>query len=139
MAISTSEASATPARLTKLTGRTTVTTAPGIATTLLRLGVVPVPILPDTRLGVGFRGGQIVVSYGFPITAGNPDLAAGTGDILHRGGIYFVSRTAHLSISRFDIDLAAGKVFATRVNGAAARVAVLDLDLSKLKVGSSTV
>ena len=36
----------------------------------------------------------------------------------------------------FDIDLAAGKVFATQINGAAGRVAILDLDLSKLVVKS---
>jgi hypothetical protein len=42
-----------------------------------------------------------------------------------------------LAISNFDIDLAAGKVFATKVNGAPARVAVLDLNLSALKVATS--
>lgn len=39
-----------------------------------------------------------------------------------------------LEIGKFDIDLAAGKIFATQVNFEKARIAVLDLDLSGLKV-----
>lgn len=118
----------------KLSGRTTVTTAPGIATTLIKAGVVPLPA-PGTRFGIGYRHG-LTVSYGFPITGGNPDLAASTGDILHSGGITFISYKNRLQVSNFDIDLAAGKVFATKVNGQPARVALLDLNLSGLKVST---
>lgn len=136
LGLGTATASAsTHSKTARLTGRTTVTTAPGIAGTLLKAGILPLPAA-HTRFGVGFSHGQLVASYGFPITSGNPNLTAGTGDILHSGGIHFVSRHASLSIGRFDIDLAAGKVFATRVNGAKARVAVLDLDLAKLTVSS---
>jgi hypothetical protein len=117
-----------------LQGRTTVTTAPGIAKALLGAGVLPLPA-PGTRFGVpGLH--PLQVSYGFPIAGGNPDLAGPSGDILHRGGIAFVSRRARLEIGRFDIDLAAGKVFATEVNHAPARIAILDLDLSGLRVST---
>ena len=66
----------------------------------------------------------------------NPDLAGPSGDILHSGGIYFTSLSKHLEIGRFDIDLAAGKIYATEINFKPGRIAVLDLDLSKLTVGS---
>jgi hypothetical protein len=118
----------------QLAGRTTVTTAPGIATALLRAGVLPLP-MPGTRFGVADVR-PLQLSYGFPITGGNPDLAGPSGDILHRGGIVFVSHRARLEIGRFDIDLAAGKVFATEVNHQPARIAVLDLDLSGLMVST---
>jgi hypothetical protein len=123
--------SATYSRL----GATTVTTAPGIATTLLRAGIAPLPVLPNTGVGLSLRNG-LQVSYTFPITSSTADLATASGDIRHAGGIYFLSRRAHLEIGRFDIDLAAGKVFATEVNFAAARIPVLDLDLSGLTVST---
>ena len=116
-------------------GATTVTTAPGIATTLLRAGIAPLPVLPGTGVGLSLRNG-LQVSYTFPITSSTADLATATGDIRHTGGIYFLSRRAHLEIGKFDIDLAAGKVFATQVNYAAARIPVLDLDLSGLTVST---
>jgi hypothetical protein len=119
-----------------LSGATTVTTAPGIATTLIGKGVLPLPILPNTGFRLGYHDG-LTATYRFPITSGNPSLSGPSGDILHSGGIYFTSLRAHLAISNFDIDLAAGKVFATKLNGAPARVAVLDLNLSTLKVTTS--
>jgi hypothetical protein len=118
---------------TRLHGLTTVTTAPGIAQALLGAGVAPLPVKPGTRFAVA-RLHPLKVSYGFPVTGGDPDLTGPSGDILHRGGIRFVSRTASLEIGRFDIDLAAGKVFATEINHAPGRIAVLDLDLSGLQV-----
>ena len=118
---------------TGLHGLTTVTTAPGIAKALLGAGVAPLPVKPGTRFSVA-RVHPLKVSYGFPVTGGNPDLAGPSGDIFHSGGITFRSRTASLEIGRFDIDLAAGKVFATEINHAPGRIAVLDLDLSGLQV-----
>jgi len=115
-------------------GATTVTTAPGIATTLLKAGILPLPVA-RTGVGLSFRDG-LQVSYRFPITASTADLATASGDIDHAGGILFAGRHARLEVGRFDIDLAAGKVFATEVNYAAGRVALLDLDLSRLQVGS---
>jgi hypothetical protein len=113
--------------------RTVVTTAPGIASTLIGAGVVPLPVWPKT----GFRIGSIdplKVSYAFPITGSTADLANGTGDITHSGGIAFYGKGKSLEIGKFDIDLAAGKVFATEINHAPGRIAVLDLNLAHLTV-----
>lgn len=113
----------------------------GIAGTLIGAGVIPLPV-PGTSFRLGYNRG-LDVTYGFRIVGGNPDLAGPSGDILHSGGIYFTSlRGKHLEIGKFDIDLSAGKIFATEVNFARARSAVLDLGLKNLKVtkkGNSTV
>ncbi len=129
-----SSAAAQPAKTSHLRGTTTVTTAPGIASTLVKAGVLPLPTI-GTRLGVPSLS-PLKVSYGFPITAGNPDLSGPSGHIYHSGGIRFVSSKARLEIGRFDIDLAAGKIFTREVNGAPGRIPVLDLDLSQLKVAT---
>ncbi len=124
-----------PAKAEALSGTTSVTTAPGIAGTLLGAGIVPLPV-PGTSFRIGYRHG-LNLTYGFRITGGHPDLAGPSGDIRHSGGIYFTSvRGKHLEIGKFDIDLAAGKIFATEVNFAAARIPVLDLGLAKLKVAT---
>ena len=89
--------------------------------------------LPLPTLGTRFQrrvAHPLTVSYAFPITGGNPDLAGPSGDIYHSGGINFVSSKARLEIGRFDIDLAAGKIFTRAVNFAPGRIPVLDLDLS---------
>jgi hypothetical protein len=121
--------------LPALRGTTSVTTAPGIVTALVGKGVLPLPVAPKTGFALGLSRGAPVATYRFPIYRGNPDLSGPSGDILHPGGIYFLGAGGkHLSIRTFDIDLAAGKVFANRVNGAKAHVAILDLDLSGLSV-----
>jgi hypothetical protein len=131
-------ASATPqqqsARSTAgLSGTTSVTTAPGIAATLVQAGVIPLPVRPAT-VRAGFTHG-FTLTYGFPITGGKPDLDRGKGHILHSGGINLISLGGDtLEIGRFDIDLAAGKVFAREVNFEAQRIPVFDLDLSNLRV-----
>jgi hypothetical protein len=121
--------------LPALRGATSVTTAPGIVSALVGKGVLPLPVAPKTGFRLGLPGGQLAAKYTFPIYRGNPDLSGPSGDILHEGGINFVgTHGRHLSIRTFDIDLAAGKVFANRVNGAKAHVAILDLDLAGLSV-----
>ncbi|GAB3492924.1 hypothetical protein GCM10027572_19620 [Flexivirga lutea] len=115
-------------------GQTSVTTAPGIALTLIRSGVLPLPVLPRTGFGLSFSHGSLAATYRFPITGGDPDLAGPSGDIHHDGGIYFAGRRSHLEIGRFDIDLSAGKIFADQVDFRGAHLPVLDLDLSGLKV-----
>ena len=128
-------ASATVARgSATLHGTTSVTTAPGIAAALLQGGVLPLPA-PGTGFGIGVRSG-LNVTYRFPITGGNPNLAGPSGDILHSGGIDFIGRGKQLEIGKFDIDLTAGKIYADQVNFAAGRIPVLDLDLSGLAVTS---
>jgi hypothetical protein len=116
-----------------LHGTTAVTTARGIAGTLVGLGVIPLPVQPAT-VRPGFEHG-FTLTYGFPVTGGNPDLEKGTGHVFHSGGINFVGLSgATLEIGKFDIDLAAGKIFAREVNFEKNRIPVLDLDLSKLRV-----
>jgi hypothetical protein len=127
-------ADAAASATTSLRGTTAVTTAPGLATTLIGKGVLPLP-LPGTGVRLGFSGG-LNVTYSFPITGGNPSLSPLGGDIRHAGGIYFVSLRHRLAIGNFDIDLAAGKVFATKVNFADARVPILDLNLDGLQVST---
>jgi hypothetical protein len=122
-------------RHTHLSGTTSVTTAPGIANALVSAGVLPLPVLPSTSLRVT-RLSPLQVTYGFPVISGQPDLAGPSGHVYHSGGIYFASRRAHLEIGRFDMDLAKGKIFARQVNFASARIPVLDLDLSGLKVAT---
>ncbi|MEO9139254.1 MAG: hypothetical protein ABI345_09330, partial [Jatrophihabitans sp.] len=78
-------------------GTTTVTTGRGIAATLLRAGIAPLPLLPRTGFGVSLRHG-LQVSYAFPITSSTANLGTASGDILHAGGIVFASRKASLEI-----------------------------------------
>ena len=119
-----------------LRGVTQVTTAPGIAGTLLGARILPLPV-PPTSFGLRLAGG-LAVSYGFPITGGNPDLSGPSGDIRHSGGIDFVStKGRHLEIGKFDISLSDGIVYATEVNFAPQRIPVLDLDLSGLSVSKT--
>lgn len=118
-------------------GATTVTTAPGVATTLVSAGIAPLPVLPRTSFRVSFGGG-LQLAYTFPITSSTANLGSGTGDIHHAGGIWFVGQHAAVEVGHFDIDLAAGKVVATEVNFKPARLALLDLDLSGLKVGTGS-
>jgi hypothetical protein len=117
-------------------GATVVTTAPGIAQTLIDAGITP--------SGVGNTGVKLLTSNGlqarftFPITKNTADLSTGTGHIRHGGGILLTSDSASLEIGKFDIDLKAGKVFARQVNYAyGTRIPVLDLDLSGLMVGTN--
>ncbi len=129
-------ATAATASKSTLRGNTALTTAPGIANALIRGGVLPLPA-PGTGFGLKIIGG-LATSYRFPITGGNPSLVGPKGNIFHSGGINFVSvRGKHLEIGKFDIDLAAGKIYANQVNFAPGRIPVLDLDLSKLKVKTS--
>ncbi len=136
LALAPATANASTTHRPALRGTTTVTTAPGIAGTLLGAGILPLPTR-GTGFGIGFAHG-LNVRYGFPVVGANPALAAGTGDILHSGGIDFLSRKAQLEVGKFDIDLAAGKIFATEVNRKPAKVALLDLDLSRLKVATAS-
>ncbi|WP_157545324.1 hypothetical protein [Hamadaea tsunoensis] len=131
-------ASAAPA--TVRGGRTTVTTAPGIAATLLRNGILPIVTSPG-REGLSIRNG-LAVTAGFPVTGGAVSLDPLGGQVLHRGGIKFINlRTFKaLEVGDFIIDLSTGQLTG-RVNRGTARVAVFDLDLSKasITVDGSTV
>lgn len=140
-ASATTAPSTAQATVSQLRGTTSVTTAPGIAGTLIKAGVLPLPV-PPTSFRFGYDDG-INATYGFGITGGNPDLEKGTGHILHSGGIDFVDLKGNsLEIGRFDIDLAKATVFTREVNFERARIPALDVDLSNLQVrthGGTTV
>lgn len=116
-----------------LHGYTEVVTAPGIASTLVGAGVVPLPV-KTTRYGVSGSGADAQATYRFAIRGGNPNLSVPKGDIYHRGGIDFASVSAQLAVTGFDINLKAGKIYATSVGYKHAKVALLDLDLSGAQI-----
>ncbi len=129
-----SPASAEAAAPTRLTGgTTTVTTGPGIATTLLRNGILPLATAPG-RQAFGYDRG-LTTSFSFPVTGGAVDLTTLGGTIEHRGGIVFVNlrNGKKLKVSDFVIDTTTG-VLTGRVNATSTRVPVFQLDLSAATV-----
>ena len=134
----TGTAAAAPTTATPLAGgTTTVTTGPGIATTLLRNGILPLAT-PPGRQSFGYGQGGITTSFSFPVTGGAVDLATLAGTIRHRGGIVFVNlRTGKkLTVSDFVIDTRTGTLTG-RVNRTATRVPVFTLDLPAATVSAS--
>ena len=118
---------------TGLSGRTSVVTAPGIATTLLRNGILPIVTSPGSAR-LAYNGG-LAVRATFPVTGGNPTLEPLGGQVLHRGGIKFVNlrnRTA-LEVGNFTIDLNSGQLTGA-VNRGSTRVPVFTLDLSRASI-----
>lgn len=133
-AVAADDSAAATSQSLAVKGRTTVTTAPGIAGTLFDAGVVALPVAPSTvESSDGAKG--LMLSYGFKITGGNPDFDDVTGNVRHSGGLNFVAADGTaLEVGKFDIDLDAGTIFAKEVNGDKATIALLDLDLSKARV-----
>ena len=130
------KAPAAPTAATALTGgTTTVTTGPGIASTLLRNGILPLAV-PPGRQSFGYSGG-LTTSFSFPVTGGAVDLGTLAGTIEHRGGITFlnVRNGKKLTVSDFVIDTRTG-VLTGRVNGTDTRVPVFTLDLSAATVSA---
>jgi hypothetical protein len=121
-------------------GRTTVTTAPGIAKTLLKNGIVPIVTRPG-KAGLRLDGGLRVTAR-FPVTGGAVSLEPLGGTVEHRGGIKFVNlrNGKALEVGNFTIDLNTGQLTGA-VNRSATRVPVFDLDLSgaSIEVRGNTV
>lgn len=116
-ASSASASTATRSAQVRLTGgETTVTTAPGIATTLLGNGIVPIATLPGTE-GAQLDGG-VAVRFAFPVTGGWLNTAKLTGTIGHKGGILFADVPAgkQIAVSDFVINIHQG-VLTGAVNG----------------------
>jgi hypothetical protein len=131
-------ASAAPSTATPLAGgTTTVTTGPGIATTLLRNGILPLAT-PPGRQSFGYGQGGLTTSFSFPVTGGAVDLGTLAGTIKHRGGIVFINlrNGKRLTVSDFIIDTRTGTLTG-RVNRTATRVPVFTLDLSAATVSAS--
>ncbi len=131
-------ATAAPSTATPLVGgTTTVTTGPGIATTLLRNGILPVATAPG-RQSFGYGRGGLTTSFAFPVTGGAVDLTTLAGTIKHRGGITFLNlrNGKKLTVSDFVIDTRTGTLTG-RVNRTATRVPVFTLDLSAATVSAA--
>ncbi len=127
-----SASAATRAAQVRLTGgETTVTTAPGIATTLLGHGIVPVATLPGTE-GASIGGGGVTVRFTFPVTGGWLNAGKLTGTIRHSGGILFadVPSGKQIAVSDFVINVHQG-VLTGAVNGnPKVRVPLFQLNLA---------
>jgi hypothetical protein len=98
-------------------GDTSVTTAPGIAAALLSHGIVPLAVLPGTE-GVSAGGGNVAVTFTFPVTGGWANLATLHGTIYHSGGILFTdpANGQQIEVSGFVISVHQG-VLTAEVNG----------------------
>ncbi|MEZ5117718.1 MAG: hypothetical protein R2737_15770 [Candidatus Nanopelagicales bacterium] len=136
------------------TGRTAVTTQPGIAAALLRAGVLPYTVSPGRTDGASLR--PLALTYSFPITGVSNGL---TGEITHSGGVAFVklgSFTKRIVVKDFTIDLdgfsepAVGQDYSTPVltgtvfDGRGGvpdgiRVALFDIDLSGAAIDPADV
>ncbi len=111
-------------------GDTSVTTAPGIAGTLLGHGIVPLATLPGTQ-GAQIGGG-VTVRFTFPVTGGWLNAAQLRGTIWHQGGILFLAPATgkQIEVSDFVISVHQG-VLTAEVNGnTKVRVPLLRLSLA---------
>lgn len=138
------------------TGRTAVTTQPGIANALLKAGVLAYSIRPGSTDAVTVKPAS--VTYSFPITGLTGGQYAGNvpNEITHSGGIAFVklgSKSKRIVVSDFTIDLnggsAVGQTASPQLVGTVkdgpggvpdgARVALFDIDLSGATVDADDV
>lgn len=105
-------------------GRTSLTTVPGLASALLGAGIAPIATAPGTEsLLSGAR-----LKFSFPVTGGRVNPARLTGTIKHRGGILFVntSNGNSVKVSRFTISLTHRRLTAI-VSSLGVRVTLLRL------------
>ncbi|MGI9008568.1 MAG: hypothetical protein ACR2FU_20660 [Streptosporangiaceae bacterium] len=137
-AASASAATAHPAASVHLKGgRTSVTTGPGIALTLLKNGIVPIATAPGSQSLVWRKSGP-AARFSFPVTGGRVSLSPPSGDIRHRGGILFFNATngKHVRVSRFTIDLKHSDLTGIVNGNAMARVTLFRLSLAHAKVNA---
>lgn len=138
------------------TGRTAVTTLPGIAPAIVKAGVLPYAVTPGKLSGVKLS--PLSLTFSFPITKLTGGTFAGNipNEIEHQGGIAFVklgSFTKRIVVKDFTIDLNGGsavgqtntpQLIGTVTDGPGgvpdgARVALFDIDLSTAKVDATDV
>jgi hypothetical protein len=118
-------------------GTTTVTTAPGIAVTLIKNGIVPVGVAPGTEQ-LALVHGSPAAKFAFPVTGGKVSLSPLGGTIDHRGGILFadVKTGKHVEVSDFVIDLTHGDLTGIVNGNPSARVALFTLSLAHAKLSA---
>jgi hypothetical protein len=116
-------------------GTTAVTTAPGVASALLRNGIVPRAIWPGSERVLHGKNGP-AVRFAFPVTGGLVTLSPLGGNIYHRGGIVFRSTKTGktIEVSQFTIDLTHGDLTGIVNGNPAARVPLFRLGLSHAKL-----
>jgi hypothetical protein len=116
-------------------GATAVTTAPGIAPTLLKNGIVPLATAPGTESVLIPKSGP-AARFTFPVTGGSVTLSPLGGKVNHAGGILFVNvkNGKTIEVSRFTIDLAHADLTGIVNGNPKARVPLFRLDLSHAKL-----
>jgi hypothetical protein len=118
-------------------GTTTVTTAPGIALTLIKNGVVPVGVAPGTEQ-LKLVNGAAAAQFAFPVTGGKVTLSPLGGAIDHRGGILFADYKTgkQVEVSNFIIDLTHGDLTGIVNGNPKTRVALFSLSLAHAKLSA---
>jgi len=116
-------------------GDTAVTTAPGIAPTLLKNGIVPLATAPGTESVLLPKSGP-AARLTFPVTGGSVTLSPLGGKIGHAGGILFANVTngKTIEVSQFTIDLSHADLTGIVNGNPKARVPLFNLDLSHAKI-----
>jgi hypothetical protein len=116
-------AAAKPKKSLKLSrGATTLTLDKGAVDALTSLGIAAAPLAPATADGADLK---------FPITTGRVNKKTLAGTIRHSGGLSLTRGTTRVELRNFVIDTKKA-VLTARVGNA--RLAILDLDLSKIQV-----
>jgi hypothetical protein len=82
-------------------GQTTITTAPGLAQTLISNGIVPLATQPATQTATTGTGG-LAIRFAFPVAPSVIGLAHLTGTVNHSGGILLISPTTGYTIAFSD-------------------------------------
>lgn len=118
-------------------GTTAVTTAPGVASALLRDGIVPRAVWPGSERVLHGKNGP-AVRFAFPVTGGLVSLSPLAGTIYHDGGIVFrnMRNGKTIEVSQFTIDLTHGDLTGIVNGNPAARVPLFRLGLSHAKLAA---
>jgi len=123
-------------------GTTAVTTAPGVASALLRNGIVPQAIGPGSERVLHGKNG-LAVRFAFPVTGGLVTVSPLSGNIYHDGGILFrnTRNGKTIEVSQFTIDLTHGDLTGIVNGNRAVRVPLFRLGLAhaRLAVGRHLV
>jgi hypothetical protein len=105
-------------------GATTLTLDKGAVDALTSLGIAAAPLAPAKAAGGGLA---------FPITNGRVDAKTLAGTIRHTGGLSLTRGATRVELRNFVIDT---KKAVLTARAGTTRLAILDLDLSKVKVAS---
>ena len=118
-------------------GTTAVTTAPGIASALIKHGIVPRATWPGSERVLAGKSGP-AVRFTFPVTGGLVTLSPLGGNVYHGGGILFrnVNNGKKIEVSRFTIDLTHGDLTGIVNGNPKARVPLFRLDLSHARLAA---